>query len=227
MTQPYGHDNYGQQPYTQPGGYGYPPGPPPPPYRKKSSAPLVLLIIGVAVVVLFGGCAALVAVVGSSPSSAPTHRGAEAADAPTAVKTAGKKKRETQDTAGIGAKVRDGKFEFTITKLGRQSQVGDSFLGKQAQGEFLLVHVTVENIGDEAQSFLGNVQKLYDAKGREYEASAEAALYLKDSKSLYEQINPGNKVDGIVLFDIPKNVEPAEIELHDSMFSDGVRVSLR
>jgi hypothetical protein len=91
---------------------------------------------------------------------------------------------------------------------------------------FLLVHVTVENIGNESQAFFGNNQKLFDAKGRQYEASTEAAFYLEDSKSLYEKINPGNSVNGVVLFDVPKNVEPVSIELHDSIFSDGVEVSL-
>ncbi|MPY81264.1 MAG: DUF4352 domain-containing protein [Actinophytocola sp.] len=39
-------------------------------------------------------------------------------------------------------------------------------------------------------------------------------------------VNPGNSVKGIVVFDIPKNVEPVELVLTDSMFSGGVTVSL-
>ncbi|GGO70842.1 hypothetical protein GCM10012289_35180 [Nonomuraea cavernae] len=78
---------------------------------------------------------------------------------------------------------------------------------------FLLVHVTVKNIGDEAQAFTSSTQKLY-AKGKEFEADSGATIYLESSKSPYEKINPGNKVNGIVLFDIPKSVKPETIELH-------------
>jgi hypothetical protein len=235
MTQPYGYDSYGQQPPSQPyppqqPGYGYPPGPPPPP-RKKSSAPLVLGIIGVVVLVLFGGCAVIVTALGSvgnSPSTSATVADTpeeEPADEPAKKKTE-EPKAEEPKVAGIGAVVKDGDFTFKVTKLEKRARVGNDFLGEDAQGVFLLVHVTVKNVGDEAGSFFGASQKLYDAKGREYEASSGASIYLKDSKSLYEKINPGNAVNGVVLFDIPKNVKPTEIELHDSMFSEGVKVNL-
>ncbi len=227
MTQPYGHDPYGQQPpsqpyQTHPSGYGYPPPPPP---RKRSSAPVVLVVIGALVLLLFGGCAAIVAAIGSSgdTSRVTTGRIAESDD-PADEPTARKKTREKQ--AGIGTAVRDGEFSFTVTKMDKRARVGGDFLSKDAQGVFLLVYITVENIGDEAQAFSGSAQKLYDAKGREFEASAEAAIYLQDSKSLYEKINPGNSVRGVVLFDIPKNTDPAAIELHDSIFSNGVKVKL-
>ncbi|MGW3342326.1 DUF4352 domain-containing protein [Nonomuraea rubra] len=234
MSQPYGHDPYGQQPPSQPyppqPGYGYPPPP-----RKKSSAPIVLVVIAGLALLLFGGCAVIVAAVGSAGDGTPTSAtlaeeepAPEAAEAQEAEET-----EETEETgdqeekqAGIGATVRDGQFSFKVTGTEKRDRVGSDFLGAEAQGVYLLVHVTVKNIGDEAGSFFGANQKLYDAKGREYEASSEAAIYLDDSKSLYEKINPGNSVKGIVLFDIPKNVKPASIELHDSLFSAGVTVSL-
>lgn len=235
MSQPYGQDPYGYRPqqptYPPQQGYGYPPGPPP---RKKSSAPLILLIIGVVLVFVFGGCAVLIAAATGGGSSAPTTVVADrepadedqASEPESDAAEAEAKPEAKPKTAGIGSRVRDGKFEFTVTRLEKRDRVGGEFLSKDAQGVFLLVHVKVTNIGDESESFMGAEQKLFDAKGREFEASSEAAFYLDDSKSLYEKINPGNSVDGVVLFDIPKNVEPVSIELHDSIFSDGVRVSL-
>ncbi|MEU6712348.1 DUF4352 domain-containing protein [Nonomuraea sp. NPDC046802] len=232
MTQPYGQDPYRQQPPSQPyppqHGYGYPPSQPP--QRKKSSAPLILIIIGVVVLVLFGGCAVVVVALGSAGSGGRSTTAAidddqaeqkpveEPAEAPV-------EEPAKQTKQAIGSKVRDGKFEFTVTKMERQARVGNDLLGTEAQGVFLLVHVTVENIGDEAQAFTSAAQKLH-ADGKEYEADSGAAIYLKNSKSLYEKINPGNSVQGVVLFDIPKDLKPETIELHDSIFSDGVRVSL-
>jgi hypothetical protein len=239
MSQPYGQDPYGYQPQqpTHPPqhgyGYGYPPGPPPP--RKKSSAPLILLIIGVVALVMFGGCAALIVAVGGgdkAPAVAVADDGPASGDE---VQEQPEKEVEPSrepepegeaKVAGIGSPARDGKFEFTVTRMEKRDRVGSDFLGKEAQGVFLLVHVTVKNIGNESESFMGAEQKLFDEQGREFDASSEAAIYLDDSKSLYEKINPGNSVDGVVLFDIPKDVKPSAIELHDSIFSGGVRVSL-
>jgi len=130
-------------------------------------------------------------------------------------------------SAKIGTPVRDGKFEFTVTKIERgKTKVGNEYLSKKSQGEFVLVHVTVKNIGDEPQSFFGDDQKLISADGKEYSADTEAAIYLEDSQSLYEEINPGNQVKGIVIFDVPKGAKFATLVLHDSAFSGGVEVKL-
>jgi len=85
----------------------------------------------------------------------------------------------------------------------------------------------VKNIGDEAQLFDGSSQNLLDTKGRTHSADSEAAIYLDESNSFLNEINPGNKVDGVVVFDIPKDATPATLELHDSMFSGGVQVAVK
>jgi Domain of unknown function (DUF4352) len=127
----------------------------------------------------------------------------------------------------IGTPVRDGKFEFTVRKVDcGKSQIGNSVLNTKAQGQFCLVNVKVENIGKEAQLLDGSSQYLYGPGGERFDADSEAAIYLDDAKTFLEEINPGNAVNGIVVFDIPKNVTPTKIELHDSPFSGGVTVEL-
>ncbi|WP_422741619.1 DUF4352 domain-containing protein [Micromonospora sp. WMMD754] len=131
-------------------------------------------------------------------------------------------------TAKIGQPARDGKFEFTVksAKCG-VSKVGTSMLGAKAQGQFCLVTVNVKNIGKESQMFDGSSQKAYGANGTEYSADGSAALYAnKNAETFLNDINPGNQVTGVVVFDVPKNVKLAKLELHDSPFSGGVTVSL-
>ncbi|GAA4693852.1 protein of unknown function (DUF4190) [Promicromonospora umidemergens] len=128
---------------------------------------------------------------------------------------------------GVGDAVRDGKFEFTVTKVEPGvKEIGDEFLSQEAQGQFVLVHLTVENIGDESQYFDGNNVTGYDAKNREFAADTEAAIYLDDSNSFLNEINPGNSVMGVVVFDVPADVKLSQLELHDSAFSGGVEVAL-
>ncbi|MBT2445604.1 DUF4352 domain-containing protein [Streptomyces sp. ISL-43] len=127
---------------------------------------------------------------------------------------------------GMGEPARDGKFEFTVTRLQPGvSNIGGPY-GRDAQGQFFLVHMTVRNIGDRAQTFDGSDQKLIDRNSSKYSADTAAALYLDKSESFLNQINPGNTVDGIVVFDIPKTAAPVRIELHDSLFSGGTTIDL-
>lgn len=125
----------------------------------------------------------------------------------------------------VGDRVRDGKFEFRVTGVLTARKVGSAYLSKTAQGRFYRVNVTVRNVGDEPQTLDSSSQKLYDAAGREYAADGEAGMYI-DSKAFLEDINPGNSVKAALVYDLPKNVKPAVIELHDSPFSGGVKVRL-
>ena len=88
------------------------------------------------------------------------------------------------------------------------------------------VRVDVTNIGDEPQYFFGDNQSVFDANDRKFAADTTAAIYLEDSSSFIEEINPGNTVKGTLVFDLPKDVDPTRIELHDSAFSGGVVVDL-
>lgn len=89
------------------------------------------------------------------------------------------------DGPGIGDTVRDGKLSFKVTRVRKGVEsVGSDFLGKKAQGQFILVTLKVKNIGDKAQSLAGDAQKIYDAKGRKYSADTEAAIYVDESNSL-------------------------------------------
>ena len=165
-----------------------------------------------------------------TPSSAPVvTQGATPAPAkPAAAKPSAAAKPAAPKVAGIGTKVRDGKFEFVVSsvKCGI-AKVGESeYLQKKAQGQFCAVAMKVTNIGDEPQSMFADNQYAYDAKGRKLSADSEASIYDDSSQVLWEEINPGNSVKGKVYFDIPKGAKITKLELHDSVFSGGVDVKV-
>lgn len=138
--------------------------------------------------------------------------------------------REKPKQVGLNTPVRDGKFEFTVTAVdsGLQSVGDNPYLTEEAQGQFVVVSLKVENIGDEPQSFSPSAQKATDAKGRTFEADTTAQIALGGSDvTVWDSINPGNSVDVKLVFDMPKNARPAAVELHDSMFSGGVKVNLK
>jgi hypothetical protein len=176
--------------------------------RGLTIAGLVCALLGLLICILYA--AAFSAAVSSTPS--PT------ATAPAA----------STGQASIGTEVQDGAFAFTVTKVDTGLHaLGQGVLRSEAQGSYVLVHVTVRNVGTESQLFTDSNQTLLDAQGREFTADTSAAMMnVPDSESFLTDINPGNSVDGVLVFDVPEDVAPASIELHDSMFSSGVLVSL-
>lgn len=128
----------------------------------------------------------------------------------------------------LGKTVRDGKFAFTVTavKCGI-AQVGTNvYLTKKAQGQFCQVSLKVENVGNEAQMMFASNQYLLDTNGRKFSADPEANIYDDTAKLMFENINPGNSIQGHVYFDVPKGTKVSKLELHDSMFSGGITVRL-
>jgi hypothetical protein len=129
--------------------------------------------------------------------------------------------------AGLNQPVRDGKFEFTVTKVDctKRTIGSNQFSRATASGIFCVVTAKVENIGNEAQYFDDSSQFLFDQQDRKHSVDNEAWAGL-ETNAFLEEINPGNTVTGTLVFDVPKGTKPSKLELHDSPFSGGVEVQL-
>lgn len=126
--------------------------------------------------------------------------------------------------ANIGTPVRDGKLEFVVTGVARSKTAGDptnQFMQETAKGEFVNVALSVKNTGAEAQNYFASNQKLI-VSGKKFDAASILGV-----QGDGDNINPGLGIDTVVSFDVPPGSVPEAIELHDSMFSGGVLVSLR
>ncbi|RFU39420.1 DUF4352 domain-containing protein [Actinomadura logoneensis] len=179
--------------------------------------------------VLLGACGALIGSAGGSPGAPQKKPSTTSTAASRATKAETKQPKPSPTiTNGIGHEYRDGKFAFTVTKVKKGvERVGDEYLGKSAQGQYVFVYLQIANIGKKSQTFFGSNQTLVDTRGRIFEVDNEAAAYLgEEAKSLFEEINPGNAVKGILVYDVPRGTRFRELRLHDSMFSGGVTVPL-
>lgn len=217
--------------------------PPAPPYlqqpAKKNWFLRHKLLTGIGAVLLIGGIATSINGGGggtsnaadTSTSSSSTSSGdagnSSVGAAPVAEKSSTSAAPKKDDTPGLNTAARDGKFEFKVTKVqtGVKS-IGDEYLNQKAQGQYVLITVTVTNIGDKPQTMFDSNQKLTDAQGRTFSPDSGAAIYMKDNDIWMKEINPGNTMTGTLVFDMPVGAKPASIELHDSMFSGGTKVSL-
>lgn len=134
-------------------------------------------------------------------------------------------------SANIGEPANDGKFQFTVNSLKcNEASVSDStgYLTKTAQGQYCELNVTVKNIGNQAQTLDSTSQYLFNASNQRYSSDSVATITVNPSSSTFlNDINPGNSVTGVIVFDLPKDVMPTTAELHDASLSGGVKVKLQ
>ncbi|MEU8660148.1 DUF4352 domain-containing protein, partial [Actinoplanes philippinensis] len=77
-----------------------------------------------------------------------------------------------------GEAVRDGKLEFTVTRMDcSKTTVGLEHLKRTAEGRFCVISLTVRNIGDGSKYFVGQAQTAYGTDGAAYDSDELAGLY--------------------------------------------------
>ena len=214
MTNPYPPSPEDPTQYAQQPQYA------PPAPKKRRKWPW---IVGGAVVVLI----AISSLSDSDKDKTNSSTASSSLNTPATPKGAPESSKDT--VAGMNTPVRDGKFEFVVTGVqAGLTDIGDNpYLARKAQGQFVIVAMTVQNSSDKPQSFSPSSQRLFDAEGRRFESDASAQIALGDSDiPLYDNINPGNTVEVKVVYDMPPGAVPTTIELHDSMFSGGAKVAL-
>lgn len=126
--------------------------------------------------------------------------------------------------SGSGGQGTDGGLTFAVTgvETAPSVQYQDAPVEKTAQGEFVIVHMTVLNSGAEPATFLGTYQKL-NAGGITYYIDDEATFYVGGGLA---ELAPGDQADVALAFDVPPGTTPESIELHADPMGAGVQVPL-
>lgn len=124
------------------------------------------------------------------------------------------------------APVRDGVFDFVISGAQRATVVGQEPMTLRARGRFLLLHITVTNVGTVPRVFDYSAQRLIDDRGRVFSPDLTAGAYLGSANGLIQPIEAGRTAHGPLVFDVPKGTDPDQVELHDSAYTPGVLVGL-
>lgn len=118
----------------------------------------------------------------------------------------------------LNDEVRVGDLAFTVTAI----NLGVPQTGhRTAQGVFVVVDLAVGNTGERPRSVYCQDQTLRDSAGKRY----GNAMNLDSPADLFT-VGPGSKMLVKCAFDVPTGTLPAAIELRDSQYSKGVRVTL-
>lgn len=200
------------QGYGPPQAYGPPQGYGPPPMapvekKKRRKWPWILLGIFLFCVLVYAGTAG-----GGGEDTESTAGGGGTAS-----------EEESVETVGVGEPGEVGSWIVTVNGTETAGVVGDGYYQEQAQGEFVIVDVTVENSGTEATYFDETALSLIDADGNEHSAGYVPG----DEEFFVEQINPGNQSSGRAAFDVPEGTEPVALQVEDMLsFEDPLEIRL-
>lgn len=247
MTQYEGPQDNGQQNPNQwsgrppQSGGPYPPVPPGPAPKKRNwfarhkiltglFGLVAVIVIGTAATAGSGSSNTEPSAAASQPSGAATSQAAKTDAAQPAGKKATKKAapKAAKKDPGIGTPVKSGDLQFTVTKVVRdRAQVGQEYLTEKAQGRYTLVYVTVRNVGGSSETLLDDEQKIKDADNKTYSPDSMAELSMKNNDVWLQEINPGNAVDGILVYDMPVGVKATAIDFNGGgLFDDAKTVQL-
>lgn len=132
----------------------------------------------------------------------------------------------TPPPPGLGDPVRDGTLEFVVAEVNcGVEEVGSGLLIERAQGQFCLVDITAENIGDIPAIFSDAAQIVYTTEGTSHGAESWPGFLVNNLDLGRYWVNPDSTMTATLVFDIPAGTTVATIELHDSHFSDGITVT--
>jgi hypothetical protein len=121
----------------------------------------------------------------------------------------------------VGDKVTVGDIAYTVNDARTASSVGNSFASEQADGIFIIVDLTIENMGDESADISSSYIKVIDSQGRTFESDEGAWIYL-DNNLLFKQLQPGLPTNGQTIFDVPEG-ESFILEVTDSFWGSNTK----
>ena len=107
--------------------------------------------------------------------------------------------------------------------------IGNKIISEQPQGKFIGVLVYVRNNQNDAITVMGSTYSLIDEKGREYTASTPAMSawdMVHHNNNMLTEINPGNFVTFVCIFDVPRNADLKSFRLRARAGMTGDSVDL-
>lgn len=123
-------------------------------------------------------------------------------------------------TATVGDTVSLKGTAYTVKSVETTSSLGSSFTKEKANGQFIVIDLTLKNEKNEPATILEDNLKLIGGNGSQYSTSTDGSFAVNDAFVILEEIQPGVKQSGKLVYDVPKNaVNGATLRVED-LFSD-------
>ncbi len=123
---------------------------------------------------------------------------------------------EKEEIYKIGDVVTVGDFEYTVLEVSDTKSLGSNpYLKKETENNYIVVKVTVKNIGSEAKTIYTDMFELKDDNDIAYESDGTLGLYVNEGGDgfLLEELNPNISRTGYVVFETPITNLEAQFDL--------------
>ena len=112
--------------------------------------------------------------------------------------------------SAANASVTIGGLSYSIGSVTRSSTFGPDFMQERAAGEFIVVALTIRNVGKDPATISGSDFRL-ERGDTKYDA---ASVTIATDKGFFlTKLNPGTARTGIIVFDVPANTAPSKYRL--------------
>jgi hypothetical protein len=123
----------------------------------------------------------------------------------------------------MGTPVRDGGLEFIVNGVRLGPSISTGQARYKAHGRYVIVGMSVTNVGDQPETYTAADQKLI-VDGKRYDYAAEPTILMNTNAT--SQLNPGIDMTTLIAYDVPAGTRPSRIELHGAAGTAGVDVDL-
>jgi hypothetical protein len=122
-------------------------------------------------------------------------------------------------TASKGTPVTDGALQFVVNSITQTPTINSEYATYTANGVYMIVDLTVTNVGDAQANYSGINQKLIIGT-EQYTYAGEPTFAIAHNPQA--TLNPGLSVKATIAYDVPVGLNPTRIELHEEQLSPGV-----
>lgn len=167
----------------------------------------------------------VVIVIGAIGANMEENNGTQTANAPTQEQSSGGKqetkteeKKEQAKEYKVGDVVPVEKFEYKVNSIKTATKIGNEFLNKKTDGQFLIINVTVTNKDSEARIIDTSLFKIIDSQGREFEPMADGDVYVNENVEFFlQEVNPNLSKTGNIVFEMPKDAKGLKLEVNSGV----------
>ena len=107
----------------------------------------------------------------------------------------------------FGEKFEVGDFSYNFSSYETKSSIGNEYFGAKADGVFLIIDVTIENIAKESETLWSSNVVVVDDQQRRFDSDVSAEIYMSQETFNFKQMQPGLPKAGKIVFDVPKDIK--------------------
>lgn len=102
-----------------------------------------------------------------------------------------------------------------INEIKTATEVKTKFSHEKTENQFIVISATFTNRGNAGISVSPSRFTVVDADGKKYEALDRATSVRGDEILFHEELNPGLSATKLIVFETPKNVKAARLQVFD------------